>query len=75
MRRPLPFAISDPAARRMGTPTSSSAKAPLSAQAEPEGFYRQPAIQGKRLVFVAEGDLWTVGLNGGNKPEAFACPS
>ena len=38
----------------------------VSAQAvAPEGFYRQPTIQGQRLVVVAEGDLWTVGLSGG----------
>ena len=37
----------------------------LSARAATEGFYRQPAIQGQRLVVVAEGDLWTVALNGG----------
>jgi len=26
------------------------------------GYYQQPAIHGDRLVFVSEGDLWTVGL-------------
>lgn len=29
------------------------------------GFYRQPALQGQQAVFVAEGDLWRVGLGGG----------
>lgn len=30
------------------------------------GYYRQPAIQGDVVVFVAEGDLWRVGVNGGS---------
>ncbi|MCA0376855.1 MAG: PDZ domain-containing protein [Gemmatimonadetes bacterium] len=29
------------------------------------GFYRQPAIRGDRIVFTAEGDLWTVPVSGG----------
>jgi tricorn protease len=32
--------------------------------AEP-GYYRQPAIHGETVVFVAEGDLWSVPLAGG----------
>lgn len=32
--------------------------------AEP-GYYRQPAIHGNTIVFVAEGDLWTVATKGG----------
>ncbi len=32
--------------------------------AEP-GYYRQPAIHGNTIVFVAEGDLWTVPASGG----------
>lgn len=31
----------------------------------PLGFYRQPALHGQQAVFVAEGDLWRVGLGGG----------
>ena len=30
-----------------------------------EGYYQQPAIHGDTVVFVSEGDLWTVGVNGG----------
>ena len=36
-----------------------------SVHAAPEGFYRQPAIQGERLIVVAEGDLWSVASSGG----------
>lgn len=31
----------------------------------PQGYYRQPALHGDTLVFVAEGDLWTVPASGG----------
>ncbi|HZW06909.1 MAG TPA: hypothetical protein VFF65_07275, partial [Phycisphaerales bacterium] len=33
--------------------------------ATPSGYYRQPAIHGDTVVFVAEGDLWTVPAAGG----------
>ena len=35
------------------------------AQANPQGFYRQPAVQGETVVFVSQGDLWRSGLQGG----------
>jgi tricorn protease len=31
----------------------------------PLGYYRYPAIHGDTIVFTAEGDLWTVGVEGG----------
>lgn len=31
-----------------------------------EGYYRFPAIHGDQLVFTAEGDLWSVGIEGGS---------
>jgi tricorn protease len=31
----------------------------------PQGYYRYPALHGDTIAFVAEGDIWTVGVNGG----------
>jgi tricorn protease len=33
--------------------------------AGPQGYYRYPAIHGDTIAFVAEGDVWTVGVKGG----------
>jgi len=30
-----------------------------------KGYYRYPALHGNTLIFAAEGDLWTVGVEGG----------
>ncbi|HSR52716.1 MAG TPA: S41 family peptidase [Acidobacteriota bacterium] len=35
------------------------------ASAQPQGYYRYPALHGDTLIFTAEGDLWTVGIEGG----------
>ncbi|OWQ90224.1 hypothetical protein CDN99_12660 [Roseateles aquatilis] len=44
----------------------SPAAANRAASADPTlGFYRQPALRGDQLVFVAEGDLWQTRLSGG----------
>ncbi|MBL8991409.1 MAG: PD40 domain-containing protein [Phycisphaerae bacterium] len=46
-------------------PPQPAAAAPPPAAAAPVGYYRQPAIGGSTIVFVAEGDLWKVPLSGG----------
>ena len=33
--------------------------------AAPQGFYRQPAIQGETMVFVSQGDIWRSSVLGG----------
>jgi len=37
----------------------------LAAQASTLGYYRSPAISDRQIVFTAEGDLWSVGMEGG----------
>ena len=39
--------------------------APAALADSPVGYYRQPALSGDTLVFVAEGDLWKVAVDGG----------
>jgi tricorn protease len=43
----------------------ASAPAGAAETATPQGYYRYPAIHGDTIAFVAEGDVWTVGVNGG----------
>ena len=42
------------------------AAAHADATAPTRGYYRMPAIHGDTLVFVSEGDLWRVNINGGD---------
>ena len=44
----------------------SSLLGPGRASAAPVGYYRQPAIHGGTVVFVGEGDLWAVPVEGGD---------
>ena len=37
----------------------------LSAAAAPQGFYRQPTMQGDTMVFLSQGDLWRASAQGG----------
>ncbi|MEP6474671.1 MAG: protease, partial [Gemmatimonadota bacterium] len=46
----------------------------MSAQSAP-GYYRMPTVRGQTIVFVAEGDLWSVGLNGGAAVRLTSHPS
>jgi tricorn protease len=44
----------------------SALSALASAATPPQGYFRQPAISANSMVFVAEGDLWRAGLDGGS---------
>src|SRR5258707_391905 len=44
---------------------TASVVASLAPAAGPLGYYRQPALSMDVIVFVAEGDLWKVGIKGG----------
>jgi len=37
--------------------------------ADVQGWYRMPALHGDTLVFVSEGDLWSVSLSGATSPQ------
>jgi tricorn protease len=51
---------------RFGLAALVAALGATSAWAGTTGFYRQPALNGEHVYLVAEGDLWRVGLQGGD---------
>ncbi|HEY6060447.1 MAG TPA: S41 family peptidase [Gemmatimonadales bacterium] len=59
MRTPLTLAL---LATVLPTPAGAPAVEPPTA---PHGYYRWPTIRGETIVFTAEGDLWTVSIQGG----------
>jgi tricorn protease len=60
MKRVVSAAIAGLFLGLFANPTASAADTPA-----PQGYYRYPAIHGDTIAFVAEGDVWTVGINGG----------
>jgi tricorn protease len=51
---------------RFGLAALVAALGATSAWAGTSGFYRQPALQGEHIYFVAEGDLWRTPAQGGD---------
>ncbi|MCE9620681.1 MAG: PDZ domain-containing protein [Planctomycetes bacterium] len=50
---------------------AADAKAPaMLADAPGRGYFSHPAVRGERMVFVADGDLWTTKINGSAPYEA-----
>ena len=44
---------------------AASAALPASEPPGRSGYYRYPSLQGETVVFTSEGDLWSVGIQGG----------
>ena len=49
----------------LGIGSGMPPRRPVPAAPAPLGYYRYPAIHDSTIVFTAEGDLWSVGLDGG----------
>lgn len=47
----------------------------VSLQAAEQGYYREPALSRDKVVFVSEGDLWTVSVTGGRATRLTTHPS
>lgn len=58
-------ASQDPVLERLAATTQAVTSAPESVDGAPVGYYQFPTIRGQRIVFCAEGDLWSVGVEGG----------
>lgn len=58
-------ASQDPVLERLAATTEAVTSTPQAVDGAPVGYYQFPTIGGQRIVFCAEGDLWSVGVEGG----------